>query len=289
MAFSDYLSQIFGKKAIWLYKIVVPGVATYYVTSRSKKRGNAPSFLSSAGKPDATFLIDTGWTSMAILNGGVTQTTQSEKAEVMVSLPTTSEIAQAVINYDGQADVSVSIWQTFVGDPDEEYASKFAGRVVTVRPVLLAVDLVCEEGFTAMSRSSVAQVIQRPCRHAHYFTNDDGGGCRLDIDDWKQAVSITVATGKIVTVPLAALQPDGTYTAGVLFWSGNEYFIQSHVGSVLTLEKTPVGLSGVLPAAAEIAPGCNLTPENCIVFGNIANFGGFWFMTETPFDGRAIG
>jgi hypothetical protein len=44
-----------------------------------------------------------------------------------------------------------------------------------------------------------------------------------------------------------------------------------------------------LPEAADIVPGCNLTPDACIGFGNIANFGGFWFMAETPFDGRQLG
>lgn len=283
MAFKDYLSQVFGKRGLWLYRIVIPGVATYHITSRGR------DYLSSAGKPDATFVSTTNWTSTAILNGGVTQTTQAERAEVKISLPTTGAIAQAILAYNGQGDIAVTIWQTFDGDPDEEYALKFTGRVVSIQPGLLAVALICEEGFTAMSRSSVAQVMQRLCRHAHYFTSDDGGGCRLNVDDWKQAVSITSITGRVVTVPLAALQPDGAFTAGILFWGGGEYFVQAHVGAALTLEMVPPGLAGALPEDADLVPGCNLTPENCVVFGNIENFGGFWFMTETPFDGRALG
>lgn len=283
MAFSDYLGQIFGKRAVWLYRIVVPGVAIYHVTSRGR------DFETSAERPDATFVSATNWASTAILNGGVTQTTQAERAEVRVSVPTTGAIAQAILAYDGQGDIAVTIWQTFVGDPDEECALKFTGRVVSVQPGLLAVALICEEGFTAMSRSSVAQVMQRLCRHAHYFTTDDGGGCRLNVDDWKQVVTITAIAGRVLTVPLAAMQPDGTFTAGIVFWGGGEYFVESHVGNALTLEKAPPGLAGLLPEDADLVPGCNLTPDNCVAFGNIANFGGFWFMTETPFDGRALG
>lgn len=282
MAFSDYLARIFGKRPVWLYRITIPGVATYHITSRGR------DYLSSEDKPDATFVSTQNWVSTAILNGGVTQTTNSERAEVNLSLPTTGVIAQAVLNYSGQADIAVSIWQTFAGDPDEEYAVKFVGRVVTVQPGILATTLICEEGFTAMARSSVAQVMQRLCRHAHYFTAEDGGGCRLNVDDWKQAVEITAITGRVVTVPLAALQPDGAFTAGILFWGGNEYFVQSHAGTALTLESVPVGLAAALPEAADLVPGCNLTPQNCIEFDNIANFGGFWFMTETPFDGRSL-
>lgn len=283
MAFSDYLSQIFGKRAVWLYRIVIPGVATYHVTSRGR------DFTSSTGKPDATFASPQNWVSTAILNGGVTQTTRAERAEVQVSLPTTGPIAQAILAYNRQDDITVNVWQTFAGDPDEEYAVKFGGRVVGIQPGLLAVTLRCEEGFTAMARSSVAQVMQRLCRHAHYFTTADGGGCRLDVDDWKQAVTITAISGRVVTVPLAGLQPDGTFTAGLLFWGGGEYFVQEHTGSLLTLEAVPVGLAAAVPEAANLAPGCNLTPQNCATFDNIANFGGFWWMTESPFDGRAIG
>ncbi len=283
MAFSDYLSQVFGKRTVWLYRIVIPGVATYHVTSRGR------DYESSAGKPDATFVSSTNWASTAILNGGVTQTTQAERAEVSVSLPTTGAIAQAILAYDGQGDIQVSIWQTFAGDPDEEYAVKFTGRVVRIQPGLLAVTVICEEGFTAMARSSVAQVMQRLCRHAHYFMTGDGGGCRLDVDDWKQAVTITAITGRVVTVPLAAMQPDGAFTAGILFWGGDEYFVQEHVGDALTLEAVPVGLAAAVPEDADLVPGCNLTPEACIGFDNIENFGGFWWMTESPFDGRALG
>lgn len=281
MAFSDYVSQIFGKRAVWLYRIVIPGVATYHVTSRGR------NFTSSAGKPEATFLAAQVWTSTAILNSGVVQTTQSQRAEIDVSLPTTGEIAQALLAYRGEGEVSLSVWQTFAGDPDEEYARKFSGRVVSVQPGLLTVRLICEEGFTSMARSSAAQVMQRPCRHAHYFTYEDGGGCRLDVDDWKQAVVITAATGRVMTIPLAGLQPPGSFSAGLLFWGGNQYFIENHSGNQITLESVPIGL--VTPASADIAPGCNLTPQNCIAFNNIANFGGFWFMTDTPFDGRALG
>jgi hypothetical protein len=202
-------------------------------------------------------------------------------------LPTTGQIAQDVLGYRGEGEVAVSVWQTFAGDPDEEYARKFSGRVVSVQPGLLTVRLLCEESFTSMARSSAAQVMQRPCRHAHYFTYADGGGCRLDVNAWKQAVVITAATGRVMTIPLAGLQPDGTFSAGLLFLGSNQYFIENHTGNQITLESVPVGLA--VPANVDIAPGCNLTPQNCVAFNNIANFGGFWFMTDTPFDGRALG
>lgn len=285
MSFASYLERVFGKRPVWLYRIEIPGGATYHITSRGR------DFTSGAGKPEASYVSGQVFATTAIMNGGVTRTTQSERAEVGLTMPTIHPIAQAVLGYDRQADIKVTIWQTFAGDPDEEYALKFSGRVVRVQAGYLTVALICEEGFTAMRRSSVAQVIQRLCRHAHYHTNEDGGGCQLELADWQQAMSITEATGRVLTVPLALAQPDGTFTAGILEWAGQEFFIESHVGEDLTLEREPPGLAAALALGDEdtlVAPGCNLTPETCLAFDNIANFGGFWWMTESPFDGRSI-
>lgn len=286
MSFASFVTRVFGKRPVWLYRIVVPGGATYHMTSRGR------NFTTGADKPDTDYPAGQLFTKTAILNGGVNRTTQSERAEVEITLPTIHDLAQAVLEYDRPADLEVTIWQTFDGDPDEEYALKFSGRVVRIMPGYFITKLICEEGFTAMRRSSVAQVIQRLCRHAHYHTSDDGGGCRLELDDWLQTMDITAVTGRTVTVPAAALQPDGTFTAGILIWGGTERFIEAHSGSLLTLETEPVGLAAALLGGdepADIAPGCNLVPETCLgTFDNIANFGGFWWMTETPFDGRSI-
>lgn len=285
MSFASYVARVFGKRPVWLYRIAIPGGATYHMTSRGR------DFVSPANKPDTGYPAGQTFAKTAIINGGVTRTTQSERAEVALNLPTIHPLIQAVLGYERQTDIEVTIWQTFVGDPDEEYALKFSGRVVRVQPGYFATELICEEGFTAMRRSSVAQVLQRLCRHAHYHTSDDGGGCRLDIDDWLQAMTITAATGRVVTVPLAAVQPNGTFTAGILQWSGQERFIESHVGNQLTLETELTGLTAALAGGSQsvqVAPGCNLTPERCNEFANIANFGGFWWMTESPFDGRSI-
>lgn len=285
MSFASYVERVFGKRPVWLYRIEIPGGATYHITSRGR------SYTSGAGKPEASYVAGQLFTKGAILNGGVTRTTQSERAEVNLTLPTSHPAAQAILGYDRTADIKVTIWQTFAGDPDEEYALKFSGRVVRIQPGFLIVTVVCEEGFTAMRRSSVAQVIQRLCRHAHYHTNDDGGGCQLDMADWQQAMTITAEDRRTLTVPLAAVQPDGTFTAGILVWAGQERFIESHVGSTIVVETALTGLTAALALGDEdtlVAPGCNLTPDACVGFNNIANFGGFWWMTETPFDGRSI-
>lgn len=285
MAFSDYLERIFGKRPVWLYRIEIPAGATYHLTSRGR------DYTSSAGLPEAGYVAGQNFVKTALFNGGITRTTNSERGEMELTFPTIHALAQAILGYRGSADIKVTVWKTYAGDPDEEYAVKFFGRVVKTRMGFLTVVISCEESFTAMRRSSVAQVMQRLCRHAHYFTNDDGGGCTLDIADWQQTISITAVSGRTLTVPLAALQPDATFTAGILDWEGEEKFIESHVGETIILESELNGLAAAVDLAdqdALVAPGCNLQPERCLEFDNIANFGGFWWMEETPFDGRSI-
>lgn len=286
MAFVDYLTRVFGKRPVWLYRIEIPGGATYHLTSRGR------NFVSGAGKPEAGYTTGQTFAKTVLLNRGISRTTNSDRGEMEIVLPTIHPLAQDVLGHTGNADIKVTVWKTYAGDPDEEYSVKFYGRIVKHQMGFLNVVLFCEESFTAMRRSSVAQVMQRLCRHAHYFTNDDGGGCTLNIADFQQTMLITSVTGRTLTVPLAALQPDSTFTAGILDWGGEERFIQSHVGEELILESVLPGLEaavGIGPEDALVAPGCNLQPETCLnTFDNIINFGGFWWMEETPFDGRSI-
>lgn len=285
MSFASYVARIFGKRPVWLYRVEIPGGATYHMTSRGRP------FTSSAGKPEAGYTTGQAFAKTALLNRGISRTTSSQRAEMEVMLPTVHPLAQAVLGYTGNADIKVTVWKTYAGDPDEEYAAKFYGRVVKHQMGFLNVVLFCEESFTAMRRSSVALVVQRPCRHAHYFTNDDGGGCQLDITDWQQSMSVTVVNKRTLTAPLAALQPEGTLTGGILFWSGQERFVESHIGETLVIESVLTGLDTAVaggPVSVLVAPGCNLSPQRCVEFDNIGNFGGFWWIEESPFDGRSI-
>jgi len=286
MSFASYLTRVFGKRPTWLYRFEIPGGATYHLTSRGR------NYVTGADRPDDDYPTGQTFTKAALYNKGITRTTNSQRAEMEVVLPTAHALAQAILGYSGAADIKVTIWKLYAGDPDEECVVKFAGRVVKVQMSFLIITLWCEESFTAMRRSSVAQVMQRLCRHAHYFTNDDGGGCTLDLADFQQTMSITVVDGRNLTIPLAALQPDGTFTAGILDWGGEERFIESHLGDQIILESIMPGLEaavGIVDEDALVAPGCNLIPDTCLAtFDNIANFGGFWWMEETPFDGRSI-
>lgn len=286
MALSDYIARIFGKKPVWLYRIVVGGVS-YHITSKGG------GYTTPSNRPSTDFPSGQVWTSMPIQRGDITLTVKANRSDTWLRLPTVTTLAQALINNRGSDEAEIEIWQGFIGDPANEFQSVFKGRIMDVEPAMIATTLTCGDALSKASKSSVAQVVQRACRHAHYFTNSDGGGCRLNLADFQTTEAVTSSVGRTITVPSAATQTDGFYLAGILEYDGTEYMIESHVGDTLTLETEVVGLAAAiaLDGVSEdvlLAAGCDLRPATCNAFGNLANFGGFNDMTDSPFDGRSI-
>lgn len=284
MSFASYISRIFGKKPVWLYRIEV-NETVYHYTSR------AAGYTTPNDSPTTDFPTGQVWSAVSIIRGEIYQTTLANRNDTWVRLATRNAAISQILNNSDFDQIKLDIWQGFVGDPDDEFVQHFSGRLVEVEADLILTTLTFETSITESSRSSVAQVVQRPCRHAHYFTNADGGGCGLTLADHQLSAEATVIDGRAITVPMAALQPDGTYLAGILEYDSKEYMIQSHVGEVLTIENEPPGLADAVALGETfvlIAPGCDLTIENCNEFDNVLNFGGFETMRDSEFDGRSI-
>lgn len=284
MAFSDFLALAFGRRPVWLYRISI-GAVDYHFTSRGS------DYTTPANRPSTDYPSGQLWTSAPIIRGEIYQAAAANRSDTWIRMPTLNAAMQAIILNADSSDMSVAIWQGFLGDPDNEFVLQFTGRIVSVERDLLLTTVVCDTALSEAESSSVAQVVQRPCRHAHYFTNADGGGCRLTLADFQTSAPCTAVVGNTLTVPLAALQPDGTYLAGILEYDSVEYMIIGHTGSTLVVESEALGLAAAVALGTTnvlIAPGCQLTPDNCNDFGNILNFGGFPDMLETAFDGRSI-
>jgi hypothetical protein len=293
MAFADFVARVFGKTPVFVYRIEVPG-ETFHLTSWPFD-GAAFGWTASADRPDASYPAGVFFDFAGINRGEIIETSASTRAEVWVSLPTAHPaMAAARLSDELEEEITVTIWLTYLGDPDEEYITRFRGRVTAIEPGKILSRLICADDMTEMDRASSAQVASVLCRHTHYFTEADGTGCTLDLVDWQQAATVTAMTGRVVTVALAALQPDGTYYLGIFEYDGREYLIADHVGNQLTLDRTPPGLAtavGVGAVAVLIAPGCDQRIETCLGrFDNVLNYGGLPGMIrgETPFDGRSI-
>lgn len=293
MAFADYVARVFGKTAVWVYRIEVPG-GTFHLTAWVYD-GEIYGWRSGADRPDATYPGGVDFQFAAVNRGEITDTTSSNRSELWVSLPTSHPAMIAARLSDDRLDpVMVTIWVTYLDDPDEEYVLRFRGRVVSIEPGKVLSRLICDDAMTEMDRASAAQVASVDCRHTHYVTEEDGTGCTLTLADWQQAAEVTAMSGKVLTVPIAALQPDDSYRLGILEFGGREYLIAEHKGSSLTMDRVVPGLATALtggPVDVLIAPGCDLKIETCLTrFDNVLNFGGLPGMNrgETPFDGRSI-
>lgn len=287
MSYATFLSRIFGKRPVWLFKITVGGTS-YHVTPKGS------GYTTPNNSPSTDFPTGQTWAPTPIQRGEIRSTSKANRTDTWLLLPTGNSIITAIIaNQDEVDDATVEMWQGFIGDPDNEFQLMFSGRIADIEPAMLFTRLILETSLSKARRSSVAQVVQRSCRHAHYFTNSDGGGCRLVLADHQTTEAVTSSVGRALTVPTAASQSDGYYLAGVLEYGGVEYLIESHIGDQITVEKVVEGLAAAIVADGVsedvlLAPGCDLSAENCAAFDNLVNFGGFNDMTDSPFDGRSI-
>ncbi|WP_420584898.1 phage BR0599 family protein [Ruegeria sp.] len=201
-------------------------------------------------------------------------------------------MAQNIAADEGFSETEVTIYKTFSNDPDGELVRVFVGRIRGIEQKWARYELICENDFTAFNAKALGQVVQRPCRWAHYHT-----GCTLNLADWQVPGTATALSEDVVTVTEAALQPDGYYSSGVIQFGTGMAMIRAHAGTQLTILGVLPGLADEITtngsASVQIAPGCNLSDDlttgDCHnKFNNLLNFGGFSKLSENPFDGRRI-
>lgn len=271
MVWSTFAALVSGKRPVWLYEITIDGTVNRITT----KRGGY------------TYGGNT-YTEAALRHSNIRQTQMIGRAEMSLVFARTNALAQTIRDTLNSIETRVTIRSGDENDPDQEFVTRFDGRIVATRPNLTAIDLVCENRFTAFRRKAISAVMQRPCRYALYF-----GGCGLDREDYYLDGTATAYTGETITVTEAAAQADDYYSGGLLRYNGREQMIVRHTGSTLRMIGPVDGLAteiaSIGTAPVEIAPGCNRALSDCdLKFGNSINYGGFHLMTDNPFDGRNV-
>jgi hypothetical protein len=289
MTFAASLAKASGKKPVWLYRFTV-GSTVFHVTRRPSTLFGGPGHVTAIGQPDATFLASQNWTPMPLEHGKLTQSSETARSEWDMMIPAQSALGIAIRDFTDISRITVKAWQTFSDDIDEEYVVRFDGRVARRKPGLITMSLVCETGISELKFQAHPSIIQRPCRHCHYFSpsEPDEAGCRLDPDDFKVSMGAGPgSTSREVLVPDAGLSPDGHYTYGLMFHDGEEYFIESHVGTLITIDRPATIIPFV--TTVELAPGCDGSMTVCHgTFDNSLNHGGFPHITETPWTGWTV-
>lgn len=294
MSYGGILSTIFGKRPVWLYHFIKDGEERFYTSRNSDYTQSDADFFDQLDMfaDDAINFFGRTWISTPIMQSRIRTTSAMGRAETELVMPQTNEWAQRYITDNGYEDNTVLIYHLFENDPDLELSLRFRGRVIAARPMLTRIVLVCENRFTELRRKGLAAVIQRPCRHALYH-GQNGRGCGAVLANFQTPGTITAYTGNNYTVAAAASQADGYYSGGILSWQGKLQFITRHSGSTLTLLGPVPGLAEAFASSSSedvlIAPGCDLSRATCDTrFGQLANFGGFPWADESPYDGRTL-
>jgi len=171
---------------------------------------------------------------------------------------------------------------------DNEAATLWTGRVVTVEFQGTAAQITLEPIYTSLRRVGLRRMYQRQCPHVLY-----GTACRVNREAFKVDGLVDSASGATVSIAAAATQPNGHFSGGFIEYAIElgileRRFIIDHVRATLSLSAQPIGIQ--VGAAVKVFPGCDHTPTTCAdKFNNVANYGGFPFFTKkNPFGGNPI-
>lgn len=292
MSWSTWAAKVFGAKPVYLYKLEKDSDVAFYA-SRVSDISALPATMELNFFDPADFFAPVDFFAATfkgkpITHTAITITSTEAKKLVTLTLPRLDTFAQKFVGPLGIATTRITIWHGFENDPDGEFVRLFLGEILLVKPSMVTTSLVCEDFSSAMKNKGIADVIQRPCRHALYY-----GKCQLTIADWQDTGSATAMTNSTVTVTEASAQPDGHYAGGIITYGGALQLITAHSGASLTVLgsvgalEADIAASG--PQPVTLARGCNRSMADCdTVFGNDDNFGGFEHLTDSPFDGRSI-
>lgn len=228
------------------------------------------------------------WPGLAISHDRITDSDQAVRSETKITTPLSSSIAVESVGNLGFDPMTITIWR---GDLNsEEVVVVFKGRVLSANPQDDGQCVFsCMTEMAALQRKGLPAVIQRPCRHVHY-----GRGCGLLLADWQVELPVgsISADGKTLSVTGANAQPNGHYQLGTMEFDGRFEMMLTHSGNTVTLVNPLPGLVAAVGAGltnVKIAPGCPLSRNVCNDrFANVANFGGFPFISDNIFDGRQL-
>lgn len=164
----------------------------------------------------------------------------------------------------------------------------WTGRVLGSRWGPVGAELQCEPASISLKRIGLRRLYQRQCPHVLYSEI-----CGASRALFLTTATITLLSGKQITVGSVGGHPDGMFSGGYLSWASaggySEYrMILSHVGMVLTVAyPLPPSATGT---QITLYGGCNHTTSDCNTkFNNLNNYGGFPYIPEkNPFGGSPI-
>jgi uncharacterized phage protein (TIGR02218 family) len=179
---------------------------------------------------------------------------------------------------------TVTVYRGHNGDPDGEYIAYWKGRILSAKASGDTITLECESIFSSMKRAGLRARFELQCRHGLYSAE-----CTVSRSSFSATGNIVGESGTTLTLAVAALQPDGYYTGGILENDeGDLRFIVSHTGSSIRINR-PFSKT-INNTTVTINPGCDKARSTCInKFNNLLNYGGFPYIpSRNPFGGSIV-
>lgn len=231
--------------------------------------------------------LEETYTPIPIGRSEVESKNELSRANIDVKLSLDNEMGKRWLHDNVEIPVGLTVYER---DADGDIGVVWKGRLAGVRPNMSEIVLNFESIFTSLRRPGLRARFLRTCRHMLY-----GRGCGVDKELFAAAGVVTAMAGKVVTIPEAALQPNGYYTTGMLEGpDGTLRFITNHVGDQITLFRPFESLAKAIAqgedTSCRLFPGCSRNRDVCNSrFNNIDNYGGFdWIPLRNPFDGSSI-
>lgn len=218
--------------------------------------------------------------------GQITQSTNTIKANLEVSIPIDYSLSQLLLNSTIDDVVSLTI---FTIRTAVTYVS-WKGRMANFKPSNGYVTINFESVFTSLRRPGLRPTYQRSCRHALYSS-----ACGVNKADFVNSITLSSISGTTLTFTGANAFADDYFTGGfVEAPNGSKSYIISHIGNQMIIQRESQALTDLITTsgatAIDVYPGCDYSRRTCIdVYNNLLNYGGFdWIPTKNPLGGSSI-
>lgn len=209
------------------------------------------------------------------------------RANIDVKVSLINPLAIHLMQTSGEKVLSLTIFErSTLG----VFTTAWKGRLASAAPGMLDYTLKMESVFTSLRRYGIRAKYQRNCRVPLYSR-----GCGVDPEDFAEPGTISVATGRVLTIVEADAFADGWFLGGMLrIADGSLSYIVGHTGSQITLQRVYRSLYDViqagLPAVVTLYPGCDHSLDTCWdKFNNGLNCKCFrWMPNKNPVGGASI-
>lgn len=222
----------------------------------------------------------------AISRSAIEVSAEKQRSNITVTGPRDLEVADLYRVTPPTITITLVVRQLHQGD--NELATIWTGRILSVEFVGAGAQINCEPVATALRRVGLRRMYQRQCPHVLY-----GVGCGVNRTSFVVFGSVDSIVGNVANVPQAGNFPNAYFAGGYLEFEValgiyERRFITDQTGGALTLATSPYGMKGGM--AVRLYPGCDHQLTTCnSKFSNTANYGGFPFIPlKNPFGGDPI-